>query len=592
MRDVIIVGAGAGGPVVAKELAAHGLDVLLLEAGPRHAHAERDFSDYENDANNVVNGYLRVGSSDRYGSPEWFRELPQDSYLWQVAGVGGTTLHYYANSIRAMPGVFMGYEGRDRKAYDLHHPFPFTYRELLPYYQWVEHTLPVHPGAMGTKEEVFFRGAERMGLRLNRGRNQLRGPAYRPQPNAILQPKGTAGRHSDDARIRYPEARGCTMCGWCFQGCRQPRGAPRNLKAKRSTDNSYIPMALTAERWSRHGRPITLRADSFVTKVHTERRRGELHATGITWRDTLTGEVHREDARVVVLAGGCTETPRLWLNSELPNPNDWVGRGLTDHAFDWIFGVFDHYTGSSKGTGSSARADYPGRGGLEHVGLPPALQAFTTAFSDSGVRNYYSNGRGVRGPWDGPTGRFAGNELKAVLADVDRHINIVTLTDDDVEAHNRVLLSGLPGDANGPVPKVVMHKRKRSRRTLANREFLARRAAELIRAAGARHVYRLDWPPLILHVQSSMRMGHSERDSVLRPTGESRGVEGLYIADNSALANALGGPNPTLTSQSLATRTAENLFVKHFGGHRWVRDGSPVVSTDHRVTAGLIALGL
>ncbi|HET7503954.1 MAG TPA: FAD-dependent oxidoreductase [Kofleriaceae bacterium] len=38
MRDVIVVGAGGGGPVVAKELAQRGLDVLLLEAGPRHAH--------------------------------------------------------------------------------------------------------------------------------------------------------------------------------------------------------------------------------------------------------------------------------------------------------------------------------------------------------------------------------------------------------------------------------------------------------------------------------------------------------------------------------------------------------------------------
>ena len=34
MRDVIIIGAGGGGAVVAKELAQRGLDVLLLEAGP------------------------------------------------------------------------------------------------------------------------------------------------------------------------------------------------------------------------------------------------------------------------------------------------------------------------------------------------------------------------------------------------------------------------------------------------------------------------------------------------------------------------------------------------------------------------------
>ena len=41
VRDAIVVGAGGGGPVVAKELAARGLDVLLLEAGAAFEHSER-----------------------------------------------------------------------------------------------------------------------------------------------------------------------------------------------------------------------------------------------------------------------------------------------------------------------------------------------------------------------------------------------------------------------------------------------------------------------------------------------------------------------------------------------------------------------
>ncbi len=36
MRDIIVIGSGAGGAVVAKELAARGLDVLVLEAGAHH----------------------------------------------------------------------------------------------------------------------------------------------------------------------------------------------------------------------------------------------------------------------------------------------------------------------------------------------------------------------------------------------------------------------------------------------------------------------------------------------------------------------------------------------------------------------------
>lgn len=67
MRDVIVIGAGGGGPVVAKELAAQGVDVLLLEAGPRHANPRDEWTTFEDDANNPLTGYLRWGPSDQAG---------------------------------------------------------------------------------------------------------------------------------------------------------------------------------------------------------------------------------------------------------------------------------------------------------------------------------------------------------------------------------------------------------------------------------------------------------------------------------------------------------------------------------------------
>ncbi|MFC9974504.1 GMC family oxidoreductase N-terminal domain-containing protein [Spirillospora sp. NPDC127200] len=586
MRDVIVVGAGGGGPVVAKELAARGLDVLLLEAGAHYTDPRASWTHFENDANNPLTGFLRFGPADR-GKPAWLREEPQNSFILQVAGVGGTTQHYYGNSPRAYKGAFAGYEGPDRDAYDRAHAFPFRYDELVPYYEWVEATLPVQTAAMGTKETVFFRGAERLGIPVQTTKDTLRA-SYRPQENAILQPGGTAGRTTDPARLVYPQATGCTYCGFCLQGCMEPVRAPRNQYAKRSTDNSYVPMAMTASAWARGGRDVALLPDSFAVKVHTERRGGETVATGVTWRTGATGERHREDARVVVLAGGATETPRLWLNSGLPDPNGWVGRGYTDHFLDGVTGLFDEETGSSKGPSSAARCDFPGRGALEQLGVGPAIQAFQMAMSGSGVRGRYTNGRGMTGPWDGRAGRVLGPELKdALLNGVNRLMNILVLTDDDVQHRNRVSLSALPPDAHGAAPKVSLDGRHRTRRTHANREYLARRATELLRGAGARKVYRMDWAPLLLHVHSTMRMGRSAADSVLTADAESRWVRRLYVADNSALANALGGPNPTLTAQALATRTAEKIFTRHFGGRAWVGAEAPVVSTDPRVTRAL-----
>lgn len=589
MTDVIVIGSGGGGPVMAKEVAARGLDVLVLEAGPRYSDSEDEWSRYENDCNSPADGYFRWGPEDRFERPPWLRELPQNSFVFQLAGAGGTTLHYFANSPRAMPGVFDDYTGPDANAYDVAHRFPLGYRELIPYYEWVEKTLPVETAPEGTKETFFFRGAEGIGLPVNPYKDILY-ESFRPQENAILQPEGTAGLTDDEALLRYPQARGCTFCGYCFQGCIEPRQAPRNLKAKRSTDNSYVPMMLTAERWAPAGRRVRLVCNAFVTRILSEPAgSSSAVAKGVRWRDTQKGEEHEETAPVIVMSGGCTENPRLWLNSQLPNPNDWVGRGYTDHELDWLIGVFDEFTGNSRGANSCARADFPGHGALEQVGLPPALQAFAMGFSDSGIRGVYDNGRPLTGRWDGEAGRVYGKELKETLSDVDRLVNVLVLTDDDVEAQNRSLRSDFPEDENGPIPRVQIKGRERSARTLANREFLAEKAAAMLRAAGARRVLRLDFAPLPLHVQSSMRMGTDESESVLDPHCEARWVQRLFVADNSALANALGGPNPTLTTQALATRTAERIFEKYFGGEPWVGQESPVSSLDQRVTEGVLA---
>ncbi|AEF42841.1 GMC family oxidoreductase N-terminal domain-containing protein [Hoyosella subflava] len=584
MRDVIVIGAGGGGPVVAAELAGRGLDVLVLEGGPRHADPANQWSRAENDANNPNDGYFRFGPEDR-SKPAWFREWTTNLFAWQLSGVGGTTQHYYGNSPRPMPGVFRGYVGADAGEYDTEHRFPFSYDEFVPYLEWVEATLPVQTAAMGTKEALMFRGCEGAGLPVQTSRNITR-PAFRPQQNAVLQPGGNAGRTDRSDLLVYPAATGCTFCGHCFQGCYTPLRAPRNLLAKRSTDNSYVPLGLAADAVRPGGRPFELLADSFVQSIRHEQQGPHVVAKGVTWRNNTTGEIFSEDAHVVVLAGGATESPRLWFNSGLPNPNDWVGRGHTDHFFDWVVGSFDEYTGNSKGVNSAARMDYPGRGGIENVGLGPAIQAFTLSLSDSGARGFYGNGRGFTGSWDGPAGRLVGNELKdLMMGGIDHLLNLLVITDDHVEPGNRITPSLFPADENGAPAKIDISLRGRKRRTLENREFMVREAVKILRAAGAKKVYRLDWAPLLLHVHSSMRMGESERNSVLESTAEARWVKRLFIADNSALANSLGGPNPTLTTQALATRTAEKIFRLYFDGDTWVDKEAPVESTDPRISA-------
>ena len=93
---------------------------------------------------------------------------------------------------------------------------------------------------------------------------------------------------------------------------------------------------------------------------------------------------------------------------------------------------------------------------------------------------------------------------------------------------------------------------------------------------------------MVIHAHSTMRMGERDIDSVTDPNGETRAVRRLFVADNSVLSNSLGGPNPTLTTQALATRTAEKVFSGYFDGDPWVDREAPVSSIDDVVTNAVL----
>ena len=92
MADVVVIGAGGGGPVVAYELASKGVSVTMLEAGP-WLDPDRDFSRLEDDMGGLVFGRLKWGPGDR-SKPAWVRRRDGVGLALQAAGVGGTTLQY------------------------------------------------------------------------------------------------------------------------------------------------------------------------------------------------------------------------------------------------------------------------------------------------------------------------------------------------------------------------------------------------------------------------------------------------------------------------------------------------------------------
>ncbi|WP_413378742.1 GMC family oxidoreductase N-terminal domain-containing protein [Alkalihalobacillus sp. 1P02AB] len=560
--DVIIIGAGGGGAVVAKELGELGIRVLVLEAGPwfgnkkwpdpnQHRGSAQESSDpedldgslyrkqltrLENDMNDIVNGKFRWGPADRQRSP-WYRNIPDPAVLWQNAGIGGTTLHYYGNSPRAFPQAI--------------NEWPISYDELIPYYEKVEDTLPVEFAPTTSKEAMFYYGAKKAGFSLNQTLDVTE-VGYRPQPNAILPPNEHL-MNSDYSLEQLSHMEGCTLSGHCAQGC--PYGPSLERMAKRSTNVSYVPLAMNTGK-------VTFRPNTFTTKVLTDTDPdGQLSVIGVRCRDTWTGEIEEIFAKVVVMAAGAIESPRLWLNSDLPH-NPWVGRGLTNHFMDTVTGTFDEQTlmkilgspivGPFMGHTSGARFDYPGLGMIETLGESPGLATQVVyGTSEAGYSEHLHSDF-----WD-QKGRIVGADLQESMKDYSVSLTLAIFTDDEVQYRNRVEVDPHIKDEHGPVPFVhyVPSKQDRQRRTQ-----LTKIATNILRQAGAKTVHRSVLPPNVyIHLESTMRMGF-----VVDSSCEAFQVKRLYITDNSNHYNSIGGPNPTLTTQAIATRTAELLAKKYF----------------------------
>ena len=562
--DVIIIGAGGGGAVVAKELGERGIKVLLLESGPWYGNIKwpnpnveqgaessssyedlsieilrKNFTDLEDDMNDLRTGKFRWGPADRERGP-WSRNIAKGGYTWQNSGIGGSTLHYFGNSPRAYP-----------QAVD--NVWPISYQDLIPYYEKVEATLPVSPAPATAKEDLFYYGAKKDGWKLLETPN-VTSPGYRPQPNAILPPNLTLNDSNTTSQNNRPG--GCTLRGHCVNGCRI--GASVDKVPKRSTLVSYIPLALSTGN-------VEVRPNAFVIKILTEDDSEEgLHAVGVLYRDTWTGETRELRAKTIVMAAGGIETPRLWLNSQLPQ-NDWVGKGLVNHWFDCLAGIFDEkeltdVLGVSDvepyvGQNAAARFDYPGLGVIQTFGMTPGLYA-SLVYATSCKGYNFMNESNPEVPWD-VEGMVVGEQLKEFMLNYPRTLSVLIFTDDDVNQSNSVTLDPILKDENGFIP--VIHYQP-SKQDEEKRNKLAIIAADIFRKAGAKTIIRSNWPAdIFIHITSTMRMGY-----VTDINCEAFQVKRLYIADNSVLFNGLGGPNPTLTTQALATRTSENIVNKYF----------------------------
>src|SRR5579859_119583 len=139
--DFVVIGAGAAGGVMAKELSTSGFRTVVLEQGPWLK--EGDFRHDE-----VANLFQAAIINDPKKQPNTLRKTPNETAKKQQVVeyarlVGGGSVHFTANYWRFHPDDF-----RERSVLgsipgaDLQ-DWPITYDELEPYYTMAEWDLGI-----------------------------------------------------------------------------------------------------------------------------------------------------------------------------------------------------------------------------------------------------------------------------------------------------------------------------------------------------------------------------------------------------------------------------------------------------------------
>ena len=541
--NAVVVGAGAAGGIVAKELAVAGLSVVLLERGKWYTAHDCRKDDLRNQRTTLLGNAF--GPEDE-GNPRVWVDPQGDAhtalasegaYQNNAACVGGGTLSYGAQAWRYMPQDFRmksTYGAPDGSSLE---DWPISYDDLEPFYEKAEYEIGISGDYSGTP----FHGPRRRPLPM---------PPLPPNREfEILEPAarrlGLHPFHLPMARnsIAYNGRGPCMRCRWCC-------GFACEVDAKNGSQNTVIPVALNTGN-------CELRTECMVREILTDERG---RARGVAYFDA-DGHLQEQLADLVVVSSCAAESARLLLNSKsrlfpngLGNRYDQVGRNLQGHHYTGAIGYFDFETYDDLGPGASiAICDYNhGTPGLSGGGmlanefirlpihmidrLPPGTPGWGLAHKQA-MRQWHKRSIVIMGP-----------------------------TQQIPSAEARVTLDPLVKDKWG-LP-VVRFSGNVHPHTFEIGEVQAQRAETWLKEAGAIHTSQMAGKPSLVsagqHQAGTCRMGSDPRSSVVTPDCRLHDIDNVFVIDGSVHVTN-GGFNPALTIMAVAYK-ASNALVRNWKG--------------------------
>lgn len=527
--DVVVVGSGVAGAVTAHRLAAAGLSVLILEAGPRVDRGEAAERFRASLRKSPLSPYPMVAHAPSPDSERldayYLQDGPTTFEGLYLRVLGGTTWHWGGNASRLLPN-----DMRMRSAYGVALDWPLDYAELTRFYDAAERELgvagdveaclvppgrgpfPLPPIPPTYLDRVVARAASPLGLTL------------KTFPQA---------RNSRDYDDRPP----CCGSATCVPLC--PIGA------------KYDASVHVGKAEEAGARVVT---EAVVHRIELDAQ-GRVAALRFLRPDRTEGIAR---GRAYVLAAHAIETPKLLLMSKgerapqgVANRSGQVGRNLMGHVQVGFVGL-------------AAEPVYPYRGPVETSGF--------AEFRDGEFRREHaamgsglSNQGWIRaiGPqWRageliGRAGGPMGAALRAEFArQMQREVAVGGSAEVLPDPENRIMPDETQRDSLGlPRPRIRF---RLDDYTLRSLERGQERHQRVMAALGCTDV--LEGPPRVNTsiIVGTARMGTEPAHSVVDPELRAHDHPNLFIVGSAAFPTAGISP-PTLTIAALAIRAAESI---------------------------------
>lgn len=611
--DVVIVGTGIAGAVLAKTLTQAGKRVLMLEAGLKAGMAltrEGSYQNYQSylatfysKANKATNGpYPDLEDAQSPNVLQIQAQTPYDEgYLVQsgplpfgsdcLRGPGGTTLHWLGNVPRMLPNDF-----QMKSLYGRGVDWPISYEDLKPWYEMAEYEIGVAGDVasqvgpdMGLRnygpdyvfpmlkipqsyqDQVWMANSQNLKVSLEdkeytitcismpQGRNSVPNPKYR-RDGVVWDEAARSLKMSADDKHTYqvvgsvwsPDTgERCEGNASCVPIC--PVQAKYNaLKTLRKADQSKLDIITQAVASTLIINAMTRAIEGIEYKTYDQ--------PGSTYYETkvATGKIY-------VLAASAIENAKILLASNAANSSDQVGRNLMDHLVMLMWGLFPEKV-------------YPYRG--------PGCTTYIPTFRDGAFRRDFAAWISPldNWGWSWPTfapgsdvsnalaaGKF-GNALRSYLADVVPRQALLHFECEQIpEPDNRVTIDPRYTDQIGNYRPVIHYNASNyMRRSFA----AAKKIGDQIFSANQIQDYTAYQPTEADyvtwknqgytfrgagHIVGTHRMGSSPQDSVVNASQRTWDHDNLYLVGCGNMPT-LGTSNPTLTMTALTFMAAEAIL--------------------------------